>query len=69
MTWSLGLDVTSTGFEVSTRVEITDKAGNVDEVFRLSDEGASATDAADLIRRYSSEACAQRSWTAEGKTV
>lgn len=69
VTWSLGLDVTSTGFEVSARVEITDKAGNVDEVFRLSDEGASASDAADLIRRYSSEVCAQRSWTAEGKTV
>lgn len=46
-----------------------DKAGHVDEAFRLSDEAASATDAADLIRRYSSEVCAQRSWTAEGKTV
>ena len=50
-------------------VEITDKAGNVDEVFRLSEEATSAADAADLIQRYSTEVCAQRSWTADGKTV
>ena len=54
---------------VSAGVEITDKAGNVDEVFRLSDEATSAADAADLIQRYSTEVCAQRSWTAEGKTA
>jgi hypothetical protein len=69
VTWSLGLGVASTGFAVSAGVEITDKAGNVDEVFRLSDEASSAADAADLIQRYSTEVCAQRSWTAEGKTV
>ena len=69
VTWSLGLDVASTGFGVSASVEITDKAGNVDEIFGLSDEATSAADAADLIQRYSTEVCAQRSWTAEGKTA
>jgi hypothetical protein len=69
VTWSLRLGVASTGFAVSAGVEITDKAGNVDEVFRLGDEATSAADAADLIQRYSTEVCAQRSWTAEGKTV
>jgi hypothetical protein len=67
--WSLRLGVASTGFAFSAGVEITDKAGNVDEVFRLSEEATSAADAADLIQRYSTEVCAQRSWTAEGKTV
>jgi hypothetical protein len=53
--WSLRLGVASTGFAFSAGVEITDKAGNVDEVFRLSEEATSAADAADLIQRYSTE--------------
>jgi hypothetical protein len=53
---------------VDAAVEITLEDGNVDEVFARSGEPETAAQAADLIRRYATQVCAERSWMTEGRT-
>lgn len=65
MGWGVSLRASPERLTVHGGVEITDDSGVV-EVFTLTGDPADAGEAAELIRRYAAEVCAQRAWMDEG---
>lgn len=61
VSWSVGLSTATGRLIIAGSVEITDDNGTR-EVFTRSAEAASLQKAAELIRTYASEVCAQPQW-------
>jgi hypothetical protein len=65
--WSVALMVEPERLTVTGMIEADEAVESTREVFKLNSEARTAEEAAELIRQYSEEVCAQRAWIGYGR--